>query len=146
MCAIAGFLGKNQEEILRQMTDTISHRGPDDSGAWSDVERGVHLGHRRLAILDLSQAGHQPMSSPSGRYVIVFNGEIYNHLKLREKLTSAWRGHSDTETLLAGFDAWGIQKTVEETQGMFAFAVWDKKELTLTLGRDRLGEKPLYYG
>jgi len=140
------------------MALTIGHRGPDDAGTWADEQAGIALGHRRLSIVDLSPAGHQPMPSASGRYVIAFNGEIYNHLVLRKELEAmdcraslamteaGWRGHSDTETLLAGFDAWGIQATVERCIGMFAFAVWDRQERTLTLGRDRLGEKPLYYG
>jgi asparagine synthase (glutamine-hydrolysing) len=133
------------------MADTIVTRGPDDSGVWYDCDAGVGLAHRRLSILDLSPAGHQPMVCHTGRYVIAFNGEIYNHLDLRRALEAAgsalaWRGHSDTETLLAGFAAWGIRATVERCTGMFAFAVWDKQTRTLTLGRDRLGEKPLYYG
>jgi asparagine synthase (glutamine-hydrolysing) len=147
--------------MLGRMGEAIVHRGPDDSGVWLDVDAGIGLSHRRLSILDLSPQGHQPMLSVSGRYVIAFNGEIYNHCALRKELdfplspnTSAtrgegvvsWRGHSDTETLLAGFDAWGIQGTVERAIGMFAFAVWDRHASTLTLGRDRLGEKPLYYG
>ena len=136
---------------LKAMADAITNRGPDDAGYWSDVEQRIGLGHRRLSIVDLSSAGHQPMASSSGRYVIAFNGEIYNHLDSRASLAMTradmgWRGHSDTETLLAGFDAWGIQGTVERCIGMFAFAVWDKRTRTLTLGRDRLGEKPLYYG
>ena len=133
------------------MTDAVAHRGPDNSGYWSDAKTGVWLGHQRLSIIDLSSAGHQPMHSASGRYVIAFNGEIYNHLSLRQTLENAenapsWCGRSDTETLLAGFDIWGIQGTVERAVGMFAFAVWDRHNGTLTLGRDRLGEKPLYYG
>jgi len=129
------------------MADTLVHRGPDDSGVWTDESAGIALGHRRLAILDLSAAGHQPMVSASGRHVIVFNGEIYNHLDLRKKLESvAWRGHSDTETLLEAVDAWGVRRALDESIGMFAFAVWDRKERTLTLARDRIGEKPLYYG
>ena len=158
MCGITGFItagspfsSVEMERVLATMTDTIIHRGPDDGGSWSDAEAGVWLGHRRLAIVDLSPAGHQPMQSASGRYMIAFNGEIYNHLSLRQVLETAgqspsWRGHSDTETLLAGFDAWGVQGTVERAVGMFAFAVWDRQNSTLTLGRDRLGEKPLYYG
>lgn len=158
MCGFAGFLGGNsvadanaERAILQGMTDAIYLRGPDDDGHWLDRERRIALGHRRLAIVDLSAAGHQPMPSASTRYVIAFNGEIYNHLDIREELTRGgvapvWRGHSDTETLLAGFDAWGIQKTVERAVGMFAFGVWDRETKTLTLARDRLGEKPLYYG
>lgn len=158
MCGFVGFLGgaipggeTGTETVLRRMTDTIVSRGPDDAGHWADNERRVALGHRRLAIVDLSPAGHQPMPSTSGRYVIAFNGEIYNHFALRQELEAnglapVWRGHSDTETLVAGFDAWGIQSTVERAIGMFAFAVWDRDEQELTLGRDRLGEKPLYYG
>lgn len=133
------------------MAKAIDTRGPDDQGAWFDGERGIGLGHRRLAILDLSPSGHQPMSSVSGRYVLVYNGEIYNHLQLREELVAQghqvnWRGHSDTETLLAGFDIWGISATLEKCQGMFAFGLWDRETATLTLARDRAGEKPLYYG
>ena len=129
------------------MADTLAHRGPDDSGVWTDSAAGVALAHRRLSILDLSVAGHQPMVSASGRYVIVFNGEVYNHLEIRRKLNfSAWRGHSDTETLLEAIDTWGIRQSLEELTGMFAFAVWDRKDRCLTLARDRMGEKPLYYG
>ena len=158
MCGLAGFLGgvvtqghAGDKAVLNRMTDTIVSRGPDDSGHWVDVDHRIGLGHRRLAIVDLSAAGHQPMPSASSRYVIAFNGEIYNHLQLRKELevggrAPAWRGHSDTETLLAGFDTWGIETTVKLAIGMFAFAVWDRQTDTLTLGRDRLGEKPLYYG
>lgn len=133
------------------MTDALLHRGPDDGGTWTDGASGIALGHRRLAIVDLSPAGHQPMASASGRWVIAFNGEIYNHQAIRRELeaidlASAWRGHSDTETLLAGFDAWGVRATIERCTGMFAFAVWDRENRVLTLGRDRTGEKPLYYG
>jgi asparagine synthase (glutamine-hydrolysing) len=133
------------------MCTQILSRGPDGGGTWQDVDTQIGMGHRRLAIVDLSPAGLQPMESGSGRYVIVFNGEIYNHLDLRAQLEAEgyagrWRGGSDTETLLAGIDAWGPQKTVERTIGMFAFAVWDRRERVLTLARDRLGEKPLYYG
>lgn len=153
MCGIAGFLGNTSHPLsaLERMTRTIIHRGPDSEGHWDDESCGIALGHRRLAIVDLSPAGNQPMHSESGRFIIAFNGEIYNHLDLRAALqaqgySNAWRGHSDTETLLAGFDVWGIRQTIECTVGMFAFAVWDRQERTLTLGRDRLGEKPLYYG
>jgi len=133
------------------MANAIITRGPDDYGTWQDEVAGIGLAHRRLSIVDLSSAGHQPMFSASGRYVIAFNGEIYNHLDIRAELerskaVTSWRGHSDTETLLAGFDAWGIQKTLEQAIGMFAFAVWDRQRNTLSLARDRLGEKPLYYG
>ncbi|MFA6279865.1 MAG: asparagine synthase (glutamine-hydrolyzing) [Bdellovibrionales bacterium] len=158
MCGLAGFIqwsgiGDGEgESLLTNMTDALAHRGPNDAGAWIDSAAGVALGHRRLAIVDLSPAGHQPMTSASGRFVIVFNGEIYNHGDLRKGLQetgrapAAWKGHSDTETLVAGFDAWGIEATIRKTRGMFALAVWDKKEKSLTLARDRLGEKPLYYG
>lgn len=155
MCGFSGFLGGAPnigfEAVLRAMGDALLHRGPDDGGVWWDPAAQIGLSHRRLSILDLSPAGHQPMVSPCERFVMAFNGEIYNHLLLRTELDKArlapnWRGHSDTETLLAGFDAWGIKATVERCIGMFAFAVWDKQTRTLTLGRDRLGEKPLYYG
>ena len=158
MCGLTGFLacgdmlpGSAWAHLLRTMSDTLRHRGPDDDGVWMDVDGGVGLAHRRLSIVDLSPAGHQPMVSPSGRYVIVFNGEVYNHLALRIEMAGsgylpAFRGHSDTETLLAGFDAWGVDCTIEKTIGMFAFALWDRADHVLTLGRDRLGEKPLYYG
>lgn len=129
------------------MVAIIQHRGPDGDGVWTDGEAGVALGHRRLAIIDLSPAGHQPMISPSGRYVLVFNGEIYNHLALRQALPGvSWCGHSDTETLLAGFEQWGVEATLQRSVGMFAIALWDRSERALYLARDRLGEKPLYYG
>ena len=156
MCGLAGFLGgvvgaDGDEVLLRSMSDSLYHRGPDDGGVWCDREQRIGLGHCRLSIVDLSPAGHQPMLSASGRYVIAFNGEIYNHLTLRAELENSgnapgWRGHSDTETILASFDVWGIETTVKKSIGMFAFAVWDKQTRQLTLGRDRLGEKPLYYG
>ncbi|MBU3568199.1 asparagine synthase (glutamine-hydrolyzing) [Polynucleobacter alcilacus] len=152
MCGIVGFLSSNQElfgdakEALSGMIDAIRHRGPDDQGLWFDSGQLIGIGHARLSILDLSSLGHQPMGSVSGRYQIVFNGEIYNHLELRKKLPSTWRGSSDTETLLAGFEAWGIVETIKKCVGMFAFAVWDSYLECLTLGRDRIGEKPLYYG
>jgi asparagine synthase (glutamine-hydrolysing) len=206
MCGFLGFLGgvagMDGDEALRQgseqallcrMSDTLIHRGPDDGGYWSDSEQRIGLGHRRLSIVDLSSAGHQPMVSASGRYVISFNGEIYNHLDLRKELDGVdcraslamtdtgagvttgwiaasampprndevvvssrgqhgrgdpvtWRGHSDTETLLAGIEAWGLEATLKKSIGMFAIALWDRQTRTLTLARDRMGEKPLYYG
>lgn len=154
MCGLVGSLhtsGESQTGDMRRMADAIITRGPDDYGCWEDADAGISLGHRRLSILDLSVAGHQPMQSASGRYVLAFNGEIYNHLDIRQELESNscapnWRGHSDTETLLAGLDAWGIQSAIEHAIGMFAFAVWDRESCTLTLARDRVGEKPLYYG
>lgn len=156
MCGIAGFvsdriIGPDAATILDRMTNAISHRGPDDSGRWLDTEHGVALGHRRLAIIDLSPAGHQPMASASGRFVLIYNGEIYNHAELRTQLerddqAPNWRGHSDTEVLLACIDAFGIVGALERANGMFAIAVWDRREKVLTLARDRAGEKPLYYG
>lgn len=206
MCGLVGFLGgvagaSGDDAVLRSMADQLILRGPDDEGYWSDTGQRIGLGHRRLAIVDLSPAGHQPMASASGRYVIAFNGEIYNHLDLRRELektglprrdaprndetaridTSAspsrnddlsglprftrndkadvssrgqngrgdpveWRGHSDTETLLAGIEAWGLEATLKKSIGMFAIALWDRETNTLTLARDRMGEKPLYYG
>jgi len=159
MCGIAGFIGYRDLQtdavhaVARRMGKAILHRGPDDSGVWGDDKAQVLLVHRRLSILDVSPAGHQPMVSTSGRFVIVFNGEIYNHQMLRQELEqhpsrkgSSWRGHSDTETLLAGIDAWGLEQTLQRTTGMFALALWDKKDQELTLARDRMGEKPLYYG
>ncbi len=156
MCGLAGFLGASYPKLSLElqitcMTNAIQHRGPNDSGYWIDESAGLVLGHRRLSILDLSPAGHQPMQSACGRFLLVFNGEIYNHLELRARLEKtrqapAWRGHSDTETLLACFAAWSIEQTLQATVGMFALALWDRQERTLVLARDRLGEKPLYYG
>ena len=156
MCGFSGFLTfkgfdyKEAHNIVSTMTNTLEHRGPDDSGVWLDADVGVALGHRRLSILDLSLAGSQPMTSLSGRYILIFNGEVYNHLEIRktlDKLNLAnWRGSSDTETLLAGFDCWGVEKTVKKIVGMFAFSVWDREKRVLTLARDRMGQKPLYYG
>lgn len=133
--------------IAQDMLSTLRHRGPDGIGTWISAERGVSLGHARLSIVDLSTHGHQPMHSRSGRYVIVLNGEIYNHMELRELLgvNFPWRGHSDTETLLEAIDQWGLVKALELSVGMFAFGLWDRHEQTLSLARDRLGEKPLYY-
>lgn len=156
MCGLIGFLGgeersKNSgEEVLRQMALKIQHRGPDDHGVWYDSNGKIGLGHRRLSILDLSPAGHQPMESRDQRFIVVYNGEIYNHEDLRAEIQRVnpreWKGHSDTETLLAGFEIWGIKATIERAIGMFAIAVWDKEAQVLSLVRDRMGEKPLYYG
>jgi asparagine synthase (glutamine-hydrolysing) len=156
MCGLAGFLSPQRgfegaQAVLRRMTDAIAHRGPDSDGYWLDEQAGVALGHRRLSVVELTDAGAQPMVSANGRYVLAFNGEIYNHNELRNELSNkaqapAWRGHSDTETLLAGMCAWGVSTTLEKAVGMFAFALWDKAEQTLYLARDRTGEKPLYYG
>jgi asparagine synthase (glutamine-hydrolysing) len=157
MCGIAGlFVTKGGaaemlDHIVTDMVQTLSHRGPDDDGIWTNNDSGVALGHRRLSIVDLSPAGHQPMLSSCKRYVLVFNGEIYNHLSIRDELqrsspAPSWKGHSDTETLLYGFAVWGVKQTLRKTVGMFAFALWDKDEQRLILGRDRFGEKPLYYG
>ncbi len=158
MCGIAGFWNSNASigsdstiALARRMGDAIYHRGPDSYGYWNDPQFGITFVHRRLSVLDLSSSGSQPMHSQSGRYIIVFNGEIYNHLELRKELdrasgSASWSGHSDTETLLVCCEVWGIKKTIKKAEGMFAFALWDKKDGTLTLARDRLGEKPLYYG
>ena len=153
MCGFAGYIqrGGFREEQARSiamaMAAAVAHRGPDDSGVWLDGKAGIALAHQRLSVLELSPAGHQPMISHSGRFVIVYNGEIYNHLELRGRLGDIlWRGHSDTETLLAAIDAWGVLATLKECVGMFAFGLWDRKNRVLTLARDRLGEKPLYYG
>jgi asparagine synthase (glutamine-hydrolysing) len=156
MCGIAGFKaapapGHKMEEVARAMADRVIHRGPDDSGTWVDAGSGIALAHRRLSILDLSPAGHQPMHAAGGRYVLVFNGEVYNHLQLRQQLLSEghaleWRGHSDTETLLACIEAWGLERALQASVGMFALALWDRSRRLLQLARDRIGEKPLYYG
>jgi len=155
VCGIAGcwdVRGSQEADQLRytgeRMADALRHRGPDDAGTFADPRAGLVLAFRRLAIIDLSDAGHQPMTSACGRYVIVYNGEIYNHRALRTELKPhlAFRGHSDTEVILGGFTRWGIRATVERLNGMFGFAVWDRATQTLTLGRDRFGEKPLYYG
>jgi len=134
--------------IARAMTDAIRHRGPDGDGHWCDEAAGLFLGHRRLSIIDLSPAGAQPMVSTTGRYVITFNGEIYNFEDLRNELgaTVVYRGHSDTEVMLAAIERWGVSGAIERCAGMFAFAVWDRETRRLYLGRDRIGEKPLYYG
>ena len=175
MCGITGFVGLDGGGVeyaraqVSAMADTLNHRGPDDGGVWVDADAGVALGHRRLSILDLSPEGHQPMVSASGRYVIAFNGEIYNFSELRADIEKSnytshpnslatrgaefprgednrWRGHSDTEVMLAAFDCWGVEAALNKFAGMFAFAMWDRAERRLYLARDRLGEKPLYYG
>lgn len=170
MCGIAGYLvtdrfsaSEDMADIAGRMADRLIHRGPNDKGVWTDAEAGIALAHRRLSILDLSPAGHQPMLSHCGRFVMIFNGEIYNHLEIRKELDqlsvlgssqssaesvpqNAWRGHSDTETLLAAIAAWGLEATLKKAVGMFAIALWDRSERTLSLARDRMGEKPLYYG
>ena len=158
MCGLAGLwqpFPSSAEQLgaaALAMATAIAHRGPDDAGVWCDPTAGFALAHRRLAIQDLSPAGHQPMPSASGRYVIAFNGEIYNHLALRHELEQAgllqspWRGHSDTETLLAAIEAWGLEPALQRCAGMFALALWDRRERRLQLARDRFGEKPLYWG
>lgn len=158
MCGIVGFIqseiftsSEDTQECLQSMTDSIIYRGPDSEGRWYDVDDQIALGHRRLAILDLSESGHQPMLSDDERYVIAFNGEIYNHLEIRQEIESAiptiiWKGHSDTETLLKAIQFFGWEETLQKLVGMFAIALWDQQEKELTLARDRMGEKPLYWG
>lgn len=155
MCGIAGYWtsGKLDPALLIRMAQCLAHRGPDDHGTWSDSAAGIGLAHRRLAIVDLSPSGHQPMTSSDGRWVIIFNGEIYNHSELRAKLDSTgkaprggWRGHSDTEVLVETIATEGLEAALKETVGMFAIVLWDRKERVLRLARDRFGEKPLYYG
>lgn len=157
MCGIAGLLRPGGGDasalagIAASMTATLQHRGPDADHVWTNDGVGIAFGHRRLAILDLTEAGAQPMSSECGRLTVTFNGEIYNHLDIRKELESTggapnWRGHSDTETLLYAIRQWGISDSLNRFVGMFAFAVWDKASQELTLCRDRFGEKPLFYG
>lgn len=156
MCGISGFLKGNKvntEESFKNSIDkmnaTLVHRGPDNDGCWYDMEAGIAFGHRRLSIIDVSPEGNEPMISAGGRYVITYNGEIYNYLELRRELEAAgrrFRGHSDTEVMLAAFEKWGLQNAVKRFIGMFAFALWDRQERRLSLVRDRIGEKPLYYG
>jgi len=156
MCGVVGFVDirlqvsadANSQEIER-LTDTLVHRGPDDRGVWNDPQSGVYLGHRRLSVIDLSSAGHQPMMSASGRYVIVYNGEIYNFQELRQELIKSgdcFRGSSDTEVLLALIERYGLERALGSIKGMFAFGLWDKNDQVLHLARDRVGEKPLYFG
>ena len=157
MCGVTGFLeqrpprhrAEEAVHLVGRMTATLSHRGPDDSGAWVDPDSGVALGHRRLAVIDLSEAGNQPMVSHGGRYVMTYNGEIYNMTEIRERLSAEghrFRGHSDTEVMLTGIESWGLEPALARMNGMFAFALWDRQQRVLQLGRDRLGEKPLFYG
>lgn len=155
MCGFVGFLGHGSDfpESLGRMVSTLSNRGPDDTGVWYGFDEKIGLAHKRLSILDLSPAGHQPMESRRSRYVIVFNGEIYNHEYLRRELIAfngfnlnSWLGHSDTETLLTCIETWGLEKTLQKSTGMFSLALWDKQEKRLFLARDRFGEKPLYFG
>ncbi len=156
MCGVAGFVELKRRfkpdelrAVAARMADRLSHRGPDDQGVWTDPEAGVALGHTRLAIIDLSPAGAQPMVSSCGRFVLSYNGEVYNAPELRAELQAAgrpFRGHSDTEVMVEGFAVWGVRPTIERLIGMFAFAVWDRSTRTLTLARDRLGIKPLYWG
>lgn len=154
MCGIAGFVASRNVGVslttqARAMTACLAHRGPDDDGIWTDETAGLALGHRRLAIIDLSPAGHQPMTSACGRYITVFNGEIYNYRLLRAEIDAQtpviWRGHSDTEVVLQAISRWGLEATLPKLNGMFAIAVWDRQERRLHLARDRFGEKPLYY-
>ncbi len=156
MCGLAGFWadrenGASSVALASAMVDQILHRGPDDHGTWCDAQAGYAIAHRRLAVVDLSPAGHQPMHSSDRRWVLAYNGEIYNHLELRRRLQTEhaaieWRGHSDTETLLECIAAWGLETSLKRSVGMFALALWDRAERRLWLARDRMGEKPMYYG
>ena len=156
MCGIAGFLDRSNHrnpdlfrDSVAAMTDAISHRGPDDSGAWIDGDPELRSGTAGLSIIDLSAEGHQPMVSRGGDLIIVFNGEIYNFKDLRKDLETLgyrFRGHSDTEVMLAGFEQWGVETSLRRFNGMFALAMWDRRDRVLYLARDRVGKKPLYYG
>ena len=156
MCGIAGLLDLKRKfstdelrSIAARMADSLRHRGPDAQGIWLDPEAGVAFGHTRLAIIDLSPAGAQPMVSSCGRFVLSYNGEVYNAPEIRAELEAAgrkFRGHSDTEVMVEGFAVWGVRATIERAIGMFAFAAWNRSTHTLTLARDRLGIKPLYWG
>jgi asparagine synthase (glutamine-hydrolysing) len=153
MCGFVGCLSTSylKQEIIQKMTRTLTHRGPDESNIWQDYVSGISFGHQRLSILELSSAGSQPMFSANGRFALVYNGEIYNHLDCRKSLTESgfevsWRGSSDTETLIEMISALGLEKSLTLTTGMFSLALWDKVEKKLFLARDRFGEKPLYYG
>lgn len=153
MCGIAGFCNFKGDwrRNIERMCDRMQYRGPDASGVWASDDHRVVLGHRRLAIVDLTPTGAQPMVSRDGRYVIAYNGEIYNHADIRKRLlaenrTPAFRGTSDTETLLEAAAAYGLADTLKMAKGMFAIALYDREEHALFLARDRIGEKPLYYG
>ena len=154
MCGINGFYSKSLStfnNVIVKMNSAISHRGPDTNGTWLDKNSGIVLGHQRLSIIDLSVAGNQPMRSNSDRFILTYNGEIYNHLEIRRELEKSssnikWRGNSDTETLLEAIDFWGVETTLKKVDGMIAFGLWDQKTRCLTLARDRIGEKPLYFG
>ena len=155
MCGITGFWALEEKENnlknLREMAMALNHRGPDNTGYWHDSNNSIYLAHNRLSIIDLTIAGNQPMVSHSGRYIISYNGEIYNHYQLKKELEkncvfTRWRGHSDTEVLLTLIDKYGLENALNKCVGMFALAIWDKQEQCLSLARDRMGEKPLYYG
>jgi len=158
MCGFVGWLDPTgvlnepaARRLIATMRDQLAHRGPDDCGTWLDPERGVAFGFRRLSIIDLSPAGHQPMVSANGRYVLMLNGEIYNFAEIRAEIDAvsgplAWRGHSDTEVLVEAIAVWGVEQALARANGMFAFTVWDREEQALHLARDRIGKKPLYYG
>lgn len=156
MCGITGFIdlqstrpGEELEALIRSMAGTLRHRGPDAAGSWVDAALGLALGHRRLSIIDLSPLGGQPMASADGRYLIVYNGEIYNFMVLKkelERLGESFRSTSDTEVLLAAISRWGLEEALKRCRGMFALALWDREKRVLSLARDRVGEKPLYYG
>lgn len=156
MCGICGFFNPHRltskewmQSVSHQMTDALVHRGPDDVGVWTDDKTGVALGHRRLSIQDLSSEGHQPMISVCGRFLISYNGEVYNFKEMRKELEQdgfQFRGHSDTEVVLGAITEWGLEKTLKQIIGMFAFALWDREQESLTLVRDPVGKKPLYYG
>jgi asparagine synthase (glutamine-hydrolysing) len=155
VCGIAGFLATKRDrtredltETVRNMAEALIHRGPNDEGVWVDETSGIALGHRRLSVVDLSAHGHQPMLSPTGRFLLDYNGEVYNTDELRRELVAQgviFRGHSDTEVLAAAIEVWGLERALAAVNGMFAFALWDRKTKELHLCRDRLGEKPLYY-
>ena len=155
MCGIAGIFSQKKQrntlsEIAIKMASAISYRGPDDSGVWADNNENIALSHRRLSIIDISNNGHQPMKSSCARYVMVFNGEIYNYIQLRKELEKVtfhrWKGNSDSEVLIQCISEWGLKATLKKCSGMFALGLWDQKEKKLCLARDRFGEKPLYYG